>query len=93
MAWMIGRTEALTDTDGARRKAVAKLQELGEVENAESVVFPILVEALLLVESYRGARHQVSFLPELTQSVDRLLRELNIVEKSKEWAGAETTVA
>jgi hypothetical protein len=41
---------------------------------------------LLMVESYRGARHQISFLPELTESVDALLRELTIVEKAKEWA-------
>jgi hypothetical protein len=88
MAWMIGRIEALTDTEGARRKAIAKLQELGEIDNAEALVFPIMVEALLLVESYRGARHQVTFLPELTQSVDRLLRELTIIEKSKEWSGS-----
>jgi hypothetical protein len=87
MAWMIGRTEALTDSEGARRKAIAKLQELGEIDNAEALVFPILVEALLLVESYRGARHQVTFLPELTTTVDRLLRELTIVEKTREWAG------
>ena len=93
MAWMIGRTEALTDPESARRKAVAKLQELGEVDNAEAVVFPILVEALLLVESYRGARHQVTFLPELTDSVDKLLRELTIIEKTKAWEGAEPTVA
>ena len=89
MAWMIGRTVALTDPDAARRKAVAKLQELGDVDNAEAVVFPILVEALLLVESYRGARHQVTFLPELTDTVDRLLRELTIIEKTKAWEGAD----
>jgi len=59
-----------------------------EVDDPESLVFPILIEALLMVESYRGARHQISFLPELTESVDALLRELNIVEKSKEWAKA-----
>ena len=88
MAWMIGRTEALTDPDKSRAKAAAKLQELGGVDNAEALVFPILVEALLLVESYRGARHQVTFLPELSTSVDKLLRELTIVEKTKEWAGS-----
>jgi hypothetical protein len=87
MAWMIGRTAALSDPEAARRKAVEKLRELVEVDDPESVVFPILVDALLMVESYRGARHQISFLPELTASVDALLRELNIVEKSKEWAG------
>ena len=89
MAWMIGRTEALTDPDRARAKAAAKLQELAEVDNAEAVVFPILIEALLLVESYRGARHQVTFLPELSQTIDKLLRELTIIEKTREWEGSD----
>ena len=56
-----------------------------ELDDPESVVVPILIDALLMVESYRGARHQISFLPELTESVDALLREVTIVEKSKEW--------
>ena len=89
MAWMIGRTEALTDPDQARRKAAEKLRDLGEVDNAEALVFPILIEALLLVESYRGARHQVTFLPELSQTVDKLLRELTIIEKTREWEGSD----
>ena len=86
MGWMIGRTAARSNPDAARQKAIEKLRELAEIDDAESVVFPILVDALLMVESYRGARHQISFLPELTESVDALLRELTIVEKSKEWA-------
>ena len=86
MGWMIGRTVALSSPEVARDKAIEKLRGLGEIDDPESVVFPILVEALLMVESYRGARHQISFLPELTQTVDALLRELTIVEKSKEWA-------
>jgi hypothetical protein len=86
MGWMIGRTAALSNPEAARQKAIDKLRELAEIDDAESVVFPILVDALLMVESYRGARHQISFLPELTESVDALLRELTIVEKSKEWA-------
>lgn len=88
MGWMIGRTAALSDPEAARRKAIDKLRELAEIDDAERVVWPILVDALLMVESYRGARHQISFLPELTESVDALLRELTIVEKSKEWAKA-----
>ena len=48
---------------------------------------PILIDALLMVESYRGARHQISFLPELTDRIDALLRDLTIAEKTKEWAG------
>jgi hypothetical protein len=87
MAWMIGRTAALADPEAARRKALEKLRGIVELDDPESLVVPILIEALLMVESYRGARHQISFLPELTTSIDALLRELNIVEKTKEWAG------
>jgi hypothetical protein len=86
MNWMIGRAEALSDPDGARRKVLAKLHALAEVDDPESVVVPVLIDALLLVESYRGARHQITFLPELTSSVDALLRELTIVEKANAWA-------
>ncbi|GAA4756183.1 hypothetical protein GCM10023264_24580 [Sphingomonas daechungensis] len=88
MGWMIGRTAALADPQAARKKAIDKLKLLAELDDPESVVVPILLDALLMVESYRGARHQISFLPELTESVDALLREVTIVEKSKEWAKA-----
>ena len=88
MAWMIGRTAALSDTERARAKVLAKLRGLTELDDPESVVVPILIDALLMVESYRGARHQISFLPELTDSVDALLRDLTIVEKTTEWAGS-----
>lgn len=86
MGWMIGRTEALTNPEGARRKALEKLQGLPQLDDPEALVVPILIEALLMVESYRGARHQISFLPELTKSVDDMLRELTIVEKATAWA-------
>ena len=86
MAWCIGRTEAMTDPVAARRKALAKLRGLEQVDDPESLVVPILIDAILLVESYRGARHQITFLDDLTESVDGLLRELTIVEKSKLWA-------
>lgn len=86
MGWLIGRTAALSNPEQARKKAIEKLRGLAELDDPESVVVPILLDALLMVESYRGARHQISFLPELTKSVDDLLRELTIVEKSKEWA-------
>ncbi len=86
MSWMIGRSAILSDPEGARRKALEKLQALSELDDPESLVVPILIDALLLVESYRGARHQITMLPELTQSVDTLLREITILEKSAEWA-------
>jgi hypothetical protein len=86
MAWCIARSEALADPIAARRKALAKLRGLEEIEDPESLVVPILIDAILMAESYRGARHEITFLPELTRSVDALIRELNAAEKAKEWA-------
>jgi hypothetical protein len=86
MGWCIGRTEALADPIAARRKALAKLRALEDLEDPESLVVPILIDAILMAESYRGARHQVTFLDELTRSVDALVRELNAAEKAREWA-------
>ena len=86
MGWAIGRTAVLSDPEGARRKALEKLQSLAELEDPESLVVPILIDAMLLVESYRGARHQITMLPELTETVDALLREITILEKTAEWA-------
>lgn len=85
MSWFIGRSEAMSDPQRARLKAMAKLRGLAELDDPEALVVPILVDAILIAESYRGARHQVTFLPELTRSVDALIRELNINEKAKEW--------
>jgi len=86
MAWFIGRTEAMTDPVAARHKALSKLRGLEQVDDPESLVVPILIDAILMAESYRGARHEITFLAELTRSVDALIRELNAVEKAKEWA-------
>jgi hypothetical protein len=86
MSWHIGRTEALADPIAARRKALSKLRGLEQLEDPESLVVPILIDAILMAESYRGARHDVTFLSELTRSVDALIRELNAVEKAREWA-------
>jgi hypothetical protein len=86
MNWFIGRAEAMADPIAARRKALARLRGLEQLDDPEGVVVPILIDAILMAESYRGARHDITFLPELTRSVDALLRELTIVEKAKEWA-------
>src|SRR4030095_7552142 len=86
MGWLIGRAAAMSDPEAARRKALEKLQGIAEMDDPEGVVVPILLDAILLVESYRGARHQITFLDDLTGSVDALLRELTIVEKSRLWA-------
>ena len=86
MAWCIGRSEAMNDPVAARRKALAKLRGLETVDDPESLVVPILIDAFLMAESYRGARHQITFLDEMTRNVDALIRELNAVEKAREWA-------
>jgi hypothetical protein len=86
MGWCIGRTEAMSDPVSARRKALAKLRGLEDLDDPESLVVPILIDAILMAESYRGARHQVTFLDEMTRSVDALIRELNAAEKAREWA-------
>ena len=88
MSWMIGRTAALSNPEAARAKALAKLQGLAELDDPESLVVPILIDALLMVESCRGARHQIDFLPALTENIDTLLRELTIVEKTRAWSGS-----
>lgn len=86
MAWLIGRAAAMADPEAARKKAFERLKGIAEMDDPESLVVPILLDAILLVESYRGARHQITFLDDLSGSVDALLRELTIVEKSKLWA-------
>ena len=86
MSWHIARAEALADPLAARLKVMAKLKRLAELDDPEGGVVPILVDAIMLVESYRGARHQITFLPELTRSVDALIRELDILEKAEEMS-------
>ena len=63
MTWMIGRTEAISNPEAARRKAMDKLRGLAELDDPEAAVVAILVDAIVLVESYRGARHQITFGP------------------------------
>jgi hypothetical protein len=88
MSWHIARSEALEDPFAARLKVMTKLRRLAELDDPETAVVRILVDAILLVESYRGARHQITFLPEMTASVDELLREFDILEKAEEFAAS-----
>ena len=86
MSWLIGRNAAMADPESARARVLGKLRTLAELDDPESLVVPIMIDAILLVESYRGARHQPTFLPELEKSVDALLRELTVVEKARDMA-------
>jgi hypothetical protein len=86
MGWLIGRAEAVENPVVARTKVLAKLRRLAELDDPEASVVPILVDAIMLVESLRGARHPMPLLPELTRSVDELLREVTILEKAEEFA-------
>ena len=86
MAWLIGRAAAMSDPEAARQKALEKIRGIAELDDPDSCVVPFLLVAILLVDSYRGARHQITFLDDLSGSVDALLRELTIMEKSKLWA-------
>lgn len=88
MSWMIGRTEAMNDPLAARRKVMDLLRGLAELDDPEASVVPILIDAILLVESYRGARHPIPFVDELTRSVDAMIRELTIAEKAREFESA-----
>ena len=88
MAWYIGRTEAIANPEAARHKALEKLRGLAELDDPEANVVPILIDAILLVESYRGARHPIPFVDELTRSVDAMIRELTIAEKAREFESA-----
>ena len=87
MAWLIGRSEAMADPlgapwqQGAREAACA----CGYGGSEKALVVPILIDAILMAESYRGARHEITFLAELTRSVDALIRELNAAELAREW--------
>ena len=86
MSWFIGRTEAMSNPEAARKKVLERLRGLSQLDDPESLVVPILLDAILIAEACRGARHQVTFLPELTKNVDALLREFNILDKTREWA-------
>ena len=88
MSWMIGRAEAMNDPLAARRKVMDLLRGLSELDDPEASVVPILIDAILLVESYRGARHPIPFVDELTRSVDAIIRELTIAEKAREFESA-----
>ncbi len=83
MVQFISRAEAIADPLAAKLKVMTKLRALAELDDAESLVVPILVDAILIAEAYRRARHEITFLPGLTRSVDGLLRALTLIEEQE----------
>lgn len=75
----------MKDPEVVRRRALELFGLFDELQEPEQVVMPVLIDAILIVEAYRGARHQVLHLPELTRSVDALLRELEIAARINAW--------
>jgi hypothetical protein len=81
----------MKDIEAVRQQALQLFSGFDELDNPEALVMPILLDAIAIVEAYRRARHQVIHLPELTRSVDLLLRELEIIARTNEWAKDEGT--
>lgn len=60
--------------------------DLQSLDQPEQLVMPILLEAGLLVDAYRHVRrHDIPHLAELTRHVDALMRELEIIRRTKQW--------
>lgn len=78
----------MTEPDELRQRILELFSYIEDLEQPEGLVLPVLIDAVLIVEAYRRVRHQVAHLPELTHSVDALLRELDIVRKTREWSGS-----
>jgi hypothetical protein len=76
----------MKDPEAVRRRTLELFTAFNELDEPERVVMPVLMDAIAIVEAYRGARHQVLHLPELTRSVDALLRDLEIATRIRSWA-------
>ncbi len=76
-----------------RQRAMELFTGLEELEEPELLLFPVLMDAISIVEVYRRAKHQVAHLPELTKSVDALLKELEIVRRTNEWSSEVASAA
>lgn len=76
----------MKDPQAVRQHTLELFGLFGELDDAEHVVMPVLLDAVMIVEAYRGARHQISHLPELSRSVDALIRELEIAQRIHVWA-------
>jgi len=86
MGWLVSRQEVTSEPEHARRKVLALLANLEDVPDPEEMLLSVLVDAVMLVEAYRGARHEIVRLPELQNSVDALLRDLTVSERINQWS-------
>ena len=86
MGWLVSRQEVTSEPEAARRKVLALLANIGDVPDPEEMLLNVLVDAVMLVEAYRGARHEIVRLPELQNSVDALLRDLTVSERINQWS-------
>ena len=86
MGWLVSRQEVTSEPGIARRKVLALLAHLEDVPEPEEVLLDVLVDSIMIVEAYRGARHELVRLPELQRSVDALLRELTVSERINQWS-------
>ena len=76
----------MTDPAAVREHVLELFSFLEDLEQPELLVMPVLIDAITIVETYPRVRHQVAHIPELTRSVDALLKELEIIRRTKEWA-------
>ena len=79
----------MKDPELVRQRTLTLFALLDQLDEPERPVLAVLVDAVQIVEAYRGARHQVLGLPELTRSVDALMRELEITERINQWAAED----
>ena len=86
MGWLVSRQEVTSEPEAARRKVLALLANIEDVPDPEEMLLSVLVDAVMLVEAYRGARHEIVRLPELQHSVDALLRDLTVSERINQWS-------
>ena len=87
MTWFIGEPKPFRIPTPRSARRYERLRGLAELDDPESLVVPILIDAILMAESYRGARAPGQ-LParSLRGTSTHCLRELTIVDKAKEWA-------
>lgn len=82
----------MVDPEAVRKRVLELIQGFDEFDEPE-VLMDVLIDAVTIVETYRRVkRHAVAHLPELTKSVDALLRELEIIERTNRWSQESTAL-